>query len=110
MTETPQPPRQPGAWPVPRTFLPLTEEEHEYAELRDNTVTEQARWTVTLNAIRSHLECPHCHPQPGMDHIELRSVRAHLAEQPTARSVRAATRHWVEAILAVQDDVIRGLK
>lgn len=109
MTETPQPQRRPGEWPVPRTFLPA-EEEHEYAGLRNQGAAEQARWSVTLGAIRSHLECPHCHPAPGMDHDQLRSIRAHLAEQPTERAVRAATRHWIEAILAVQDDVIRGLK
>lgn len=110
MTETPQPPRHPGEWPVPRTFLPSTDGEHEYADLRNRAASEHARWTVTLDAIRSHLECPHCTPQPGMDHDQLRSVRAHLSEQPTPQAVRAATRHWIEAILAVQDDVIKGLK
>lgn len=110
MTETPQPPRRPGAWPVPRTFLATPGEEHEYADLRNRTVSEQARWNVTLDAIRAHLECPHCHPAPGMDHQQLNSVRAHLAEPPTARAIRAAARHWIEAILALQDDVIKGLK
>lgn len=108
MTETPQPQRHPGEWPVPRTFLP-TEEEHEYADLRNRTAAEQARWTVTLNAIRSHIECPHCTPQPGMDHNQLRSIRAHLDEQPTARAVRAATRHWIEAITQLADEVIASL-
>lgn len=110
MTDTPQPSRRPGEWPVPRTFLPATNEEYQYAALRNRAAAEQARWSVTLGAIRSHLECPHCHPQPGMDHDQLRSIRAHLDEQPTARAVRTATRRWIAAILAIQDDIIQGLK
>lgn len=109
MTETPQPPRRPGAWPVPRTFLPANEE-HEYADLRNRVAHEQARWDITLGAIRSHLECPHCHPAPGMDHDQLQSIRAHLGEQPTRQAVRAAARNWITAIASLADDVIRGLK
>lgn len=110
MTEKPQPPHRPGEWPVPRTFLPATDEEHAYADLRNHTAAEHARWTVTLGAIRSHLECPHCHPAPGMDHDQLNSIRAHLAEQPTPQAIRAAARHWIEAITNIADDIIRGLK
>lgn len=110
MTETPQPQRRPGEWPVPRTSLTAPSDEHEYADMRNRAAAEQARWTVTLNAVRAHLECPHCTPQPGADHDQLRSIRAHLGEQPTARAVRASTRHWIEAILAIQDDIIRDLK
>lgn len=110
MTEIPQPPRRPGEWPAPRTFLAHPDEEHQYAETRDRAMAEQARWNVTLGAIRSHIECSHCHPEPGMDHQQLNSVRAHLAEQPTPHAVRTAARHWIEAILQIQDDVIKGLK
>ncbi|MEV7389586.1 hypothetical protein [Streptomyces sp. NPDC091215] len=110
MTETPQPPRRPGEWPVPRTFLPAIDGEHEYADLRNHAASEQARWTVTLGAICSHLECPHCHPAPGMDHQELSSIRAHLAEQPTPRAVRAAARHWTEAVTQLADEVITSMR
>lgn len=110
MTETPQPPRRPGEWPTPRTFLATPDEEHQYAELRDRALAEQARWNVTLGAIRSHLECPHCHPTPGMDHDQLRSIRAHLGEQPSREAVMAAAQHWKAAITNIADDIIRGLK
>lgn len=110
MTETPQPQRRPGAWPTPRTVLPASAETDEHAALRNHSAAEQARWTVTLGAVRSHLECPHCHPQPGMDHDQLNSIRAHLAEQPTRQAVLAAARHWNEAITQIADEVIRGLK
>lgn len=110
MTENPQPPRRPGEWPTPRTFLAAPGDEHEYADLRNRAVSEQARWTVTLNAIRSHLECPHCRPTPGTDHDQLNSIRAHLAEQPTPQAVRAAARHWNDAITQIANDIIRGLK
>lgn len=99
MTENQQP-RRPGEWPVPRTFLP-TEEEHARAGLPD-----QARWAVTLGSIRSHLECPHCRPTPGMDHLELRSIRAHLNEQPSAQAIRTAARHWTEAITQLAEELI----
>jgi hypothetical protein len=110
VTENPQPPRQPGAWPTPRTFLAAPSDEHQYADLRNHAEAERARWTVTLGAIRSHLECPHCHPEPGMDHDQLNSIRAHLTEQPTPQAVRAAARHWNEAITQIANDIIRGLK
>lgn len=107
MTETPQSPRHPGAWPVPRTFLAAPDEEHQYAGLRNRAVSEQARWNVTLDAIRSHLECPHCHPAPGMDHQELRSIRAHLGDQPSAQAIRAAARQWIAAVINLQDELIK---
>lgn len=103
MTDTE--PRRPGEWPVPRTFLPA-EDEREYASLRNQGVADQARWTVTLSSIRSHLECPHCHPAPGMDHLELRSIRGHLNEQPSPQAIRAAARHWRDAITQIAEDLI----
>ncbi|MFG2269098.1 hypothetical protein ACGFNY_04910 [Streptomyces chartreusis] len=110
MTENPQSPRRPGAWPTPRTFLPAPSAEDEYAGLRNTAEAERARRDVTLGAIRSHLECPHCRPAPGMDHDQLRSIRAHLGEQPTREAVRAAAQHWKNAITNIADDIIRGLK
>lgn len=106
MTDNPEQPRQPGAWPVPRTFLATPDEDHQYAPLRDHTTAERARWEVTLGAIRSHLECPHCRPQPGMDHDQLRSIRAHLNEQPSPQAIRAAKQMWVDAINNIADELI----
>lgn len=106
MTEIPQPPRRPGAWPVPRTFLATPGDDHQYAGLWDQTAAAHARWEITLGGIRSHLECPHCHPTPGMDHQELRSVRTHLDEQPSPQAIRAAARQWIAAITNIQDELI----
>ncbi|MFJ3834489.1 hypothetical protein ACIPY6_03110 [Streptomyces sp. NPDC090054] len=91
---------QPGAWPTPRTPLDAT--------LRAAARTEAARVHITQASIRAHLECPHCYPAPGQDHLELGSIRAHLAEQPSPQTIRAAARHWITAITNIADDLIKG--
>ncbi|MFD3802607.1 hypothetical protein ACFWTC_03040 [Streptomyces sp. NPDC058619] len=92
---------QPGAWPTPRTPL---------GPLLAAANAEAARTQITQASIRGHLECPHCHPAPGQDHLELQSIRAHLAEQPSAQTIRAAAHQWVTTITNIADDIIKGRK
>ncbi|MCX5170555.1 hypothetical protein OG616_21420 [Streptomyces antibioticus] len=42
--------------------------------------------------------------------MALGSIRAHLAEQPSPRSVRAAARRWCTQITALAEDVITARK
>jgi hypothetical protein len=93
---------QPGAWPTARTHL------DEVLQAAANA--EHARTHITQAGIRAHLECPHCQPAPGQDHLELLSIRAHLAEQPSPQTIRAAARHWITAITNIADDIIKGRK
>jgi hypothetical protein len=88
MTKDPETDRRPGEWPVPRTFLPITDEEYEQqlvARARANA--ERARWELTLGAIRGHLE-----------------------EQPTPQAVRAASRRWISAIVQLADEVAHAMR
>lgn len=95
-------PLPPGTWPTARTPLDNL--------LQPAVNAERARTCITQASIRSHLECPHCQPAPGQDHQELRSIRAHLAEQPSPQAIRAAARHWITAITNIADDLIKGGK
>nr|WSX48863.1 hypothetical protein OG409_07835 [Streptomyces sp. NBC_00974] len=93
---------RPGAWPTARTNLDVA--------VRALANAEHARTHITQAGIRAHLECPHCHPADGQDHLELRSITAHLAEQPSPQAIRAAARHWITAITNIADDLIKGRK
>ncbi|MFJ3923063.1 hypothetical protein [Streptomyces sp. NPDC090022] len=91
---------RPGTWPTPRTPLDTI--------LRAAANHERARAHITQASIRAHLECPHCHPAPDLDHLELQSIRAHLAEQPSPQTIRAAAHYWITAITNIADDIIKG--
>lgn len=84
MTQNPETDRRPGEWPVPRTFLPHTDEEDQQ---RARVNAERARWELTLGAIRGHLE-----------------------EQPTPRAVRSAGRRWTSTIAQLAEEIATAMR
>ncbi|GFH38878.1 hypothetical protein [Streptomyces pacificus] len=70
----------PGHWPV--TNPVDLDQADEQGEQHLQLVTEQARFHVTLGAVRADLET-----------------------QPSAKCVRAAARRWCNAITAMADEI-----
>jgi hypothetical protein len=82
VTETPQPQRHTGAWPVPQP-VDLDEHETDHDELYVQRQQERALHEMVLGSIRHHLK-----------------------QQPSTAAVRAAATNWKNAITNLADELI----
>ncbi len=82
MSENPEQPRQPGAWPAPE---PVDLDEHGYAD-HDELYVRHAQ-------------------ERALHEMVLDSIRHDLTQQPSPASVRAAARRWCICITNIADEL-----
>ncbi|MFE7972971.1 hypothetical protein [Streptomyces shenzhenensis] len=82
MTENPQPPRPPGAWPIE----PVNLDALEPADQGEQYARRQQ--------------------ERALHELVLDSIRHDLQQQPGPASIRAATRRWITAVTQLADELI----